>query len=221
MFRSVLTAAASILLATSFASAAFSYRYDDGQTDTSLGPPSSFPSNPQTGWGNYFVAESGSEWISSIQIAFGPTWPTRGPVTLYVMDDPDDNFNPGNAVSVASVTFTPAEIGLSIFNEVSITPTKVTGGFFILAVTNTVRGQDRMAAQDVSSGVRTDRSWLIYNPVEVGINVANLSANAYFQPAANATVIDGAFMIRATGVPEPTTLLGAASGMLLLGLRRR
>lgn len=223
MKRKLIAAAFSATLAASFASAASAayYRYDDGQTDTSMGPPSSFPQDPQTGWGNYFVAPAGGDEISAIQIAFGPTWPTRGPVNVYLFEDADDDFNPGNATLLTSVTDTPAQIGLSIFNTFTFpTPMHVDGGFFVLATTDTAKGLDRMAAQDTSG--RTDRSWLIYNPRTVGINTSNLAANALFSPAAPLTAIDGVYMIRAIGVPEPTTLAAVAgAGAIALHRRRR
>ena len=209
------------LLAASAADADVQYVYDDGQTDTAIGPPSSFPSDPQTGWGNYFVAQPGGETITNVSVAFGPTWPTRGEVTVYLFEDPDDDFDPRNATLLTSTTLTPPTIGMSAFNDFAITPTTVSGGFFVLAATDTARGEDRPAAMDTSDAP-TDRSWLVYNPIEDGVNVDDLSANAYIQPAANATVFDGVFMIRATGVPEPTTAtLAGLAGTLLLARRRR
>jgi hypothetical protein len=216
-----LALSAGLLAGAAPAFAAAVYQYDDGQTDTAIGPPSSFSADPQTGWGNYFTAVPGGEVITNVSIAFGPTWPTRGPVNVYLFDDPDDDFNPGNATLLASTTLTPATIGLSAFNDFPITPTAVSGGFFVLATTDTAKGQDRPAAQDTSAGAPTNRSWLIYNPRTVGINTTTLSANAYFQPAANATVIDGVFMIRANGVPEPTALSLLAAPLLALCRRRR
>lgn len=207
------------LLAASVATAQVDYIYDDGQTDTAIGPPSSFPADPQTGWGNYFFAQPGGETITNISVAFGPTWPTRGVVDIYVFDDPDNDNDPRNANLVASTSMTPDTIGMSAFNDFAITPTTVSGGFFVVAATDTVRGEDRPAAMDLSGPI--DRSWLIYNPVTEGINTTDLSANAYIRPAAEATVFDGVFMIRATGVPEPTL---AVAGLGLLGgllVRRR
>lgn len=109
--RPHLSSLAAILFAFSFAptvNAQVEYQYDEGTMDTAVGPPGSFPSNPETGWGNYFEAQARGEVITNLSIAFGPTWPTRGPVTVWLFDDSDDDFDPGNATPLTSTTLTPA-----------------------------------------------------------------------------------------------------------------
>lgn len=133
---SLVAAFACAAIATTSANAAY-YKYDDGQTDTSLGPPSSFPADPQTGWGNVFTAVAGGDAISAVEIAFGPTWPTRGVVNVYVFQDSDNDFDPRTGSTLlGSTSATPANIGLSTFNTFTFaTPINVTGNFFVLATT--------------------------------------------------------------------------------------
>lgn len=207
------------------ASADVLYSYDDGQLDSAVGPPSSFPENPEMGWGNYFEAQPQGELIHTIQVSIGPTMPNLGPVTVWLFDDPDNDFNPGNAVPLTSATLTPTTIGGSFFTEFAIEPTQVSGGFFVMAATVAVAGEDRPAAQDTTSPVPTDRSWIIYNPARLGIDVDDLAGNALFSPAAAITPFDGAWMVRAVGspIPEPASagaLIGL-SGLALLRRRRR
>ncbi|MBX3357677.1 MAG: hypothetical protein KF745_04535 [Phycisphaeraceae bacterium] len=208
-------------LAASPALADIQYSYDDGTMDSAVGPPSSFPVNPQTGWGNYFVAEPGAEWITSISVAFGPTFAAGREVTVWLFNDPDNDFDPRNAVPLVSTTMVPGTLGGSVFNTFPITPTQVSGGFFVAALAFTERGVDRPAAEDTSA--RSDRSWLIYNPASVGINVGNLGANAYIARTDSALPFPGAWMIRANGsaVPGPGTALIAALGGLAAVRRKR
>lgn len=212
---------AALAAAAGSAVADVQYAYDDGTMDTAVGPPSSFPENPQTGWGNYFEAQPGGEWIHTISVAFGPTFATGREVTVWLFDDPDNDFNPRNAVPLATATMVPETIGGSVYNDFAITPTQVQGGFFVMAMTFTERGVDRPAAEDTSA--RADRSWLVYNPARLGINVDDLGSNAYIARADSALPFDGAWMIRASGspVPAPATMgLAAAAGMLALRRRR-
>jgi len=219
MMLRFVSAAAMVAGVAGAALAQVNYIYDDGQMDTAVGPPSSFNPSPQMGWGNYFVAEEGGEWITTVSAAFGPTFPNLTTVTAWIFDDPDDDFNPGNAVALASVTLTPQTIGGSVFTDFNFAPTLVSGGFFVLLVTDTVAGQDRPAPTDTSG--RTDVSWIVYNPVDQGVNIDNLAANALFSLAAPLTPFDGVWMIRASGIPAPGAGALLALGGLAAARRRR
>jgi MYXO-CTERM domain-containing protein len=203
------------------AAADVTYSYDSGTTTTAVGPPGSFPVDPQTAWGNYFTAEPGGEVITTISVAFGPTFAAGREVTVWLFEDPDDDFDPRNAVPLTSTTLVPEVLGGSTFNHFPIAPTQISGGFFALALAFTERGVDRPAALD--STARDDRSWLFYNPATQGINVDNLGANALARRVDDGILpFPGAWMIRATGTPVPTpaatALLGVAGAALL---RRR
>ena len=71
-------------LATTFA-------YDNGVTTVAVGPPSSFPVNPVTGWGNYFMSDVGGTKITSVSCAFGPSFSVTTPVTIYLFADRIDH----------------------------------------------------------------------------------------------------------------------------------
>lgn len=218
MFRTLAMAAA--VAAAMPALGDVEYKWDDGTMDTAVGPPGSFPVDPQTMWGNYFEAQAGGELITSISVAFGPTFAEGREVTVWLFDDPDDDFDPRNAVPLASATLVPGTIGGSVFNEFAIDPTVVSGGFFVAATAYTQRGVDRPAAQDTSA--RSDRSWLIYNPATVGINVDDLGSNAYMARADSALPLPGAWMIRATGTPVPAPAgLAVLAAAGLVARRRR
>lgn len=198
------------------------YAYDTGVTSTAVGPPGSFPVDPQTAWGNYYFTEPGGEVITSISVAFGPNFAEGREVTVWLFNDPDDDADPRNAIPLASATRVPEALGGSIFTEFSITPTEVSGGFFVAAVALTNRGVDRPAASD--SNGRADRSWLFYNPATEGINVDNLGGNALARRLDDGIVpFPGAWLVRATGtaVPAPGALALLGLGGVVAARRRR
>lgn len=214
-------AVGAVLLMPCVARADVEYRWDNGVMGTAVGPPGSFPQNPQTGWGNYFTAEPGGEWITSISVAFGPTFAAGREVTVWLFDDPDDDFNPANAVPLATTTLVPHTLGGAVFNTFPIQPTMVTGGFFVAAMAFTERGVDRPAAVDTSA--RADRSWLIYNPATVGINTDSLGSNALLSRADSVLPLPGAWLVRANGsaIPAPGSAPLVAVAAVMWTRRRR
>lgn len=196
-------ALAGLAMAAALASAAVGggvqYAHDNGTVGTNVGPPGSFPVDPETMWGNYFTVQQGGEVITSISAAFGPTFPSDREVTVALFDDPDDDGDPRNAVLMATATGLPQQLGGGVFTEFAIEPTQVSGGFFVAVVAFTEKGVDRPAAMD-SSGV-LQHSWLFYNPASIGINLDDPGANAMAEPITNVSgFFTGAWMVRAAGI---------------------
>jgi hypothetical protein len=179
----------------------FEYAYDDGDGDNNIGPPSSF--DPDMLWGNYFLAQPGGELVTRISVAFGPTFPSlaNGPVTFWLLQDPDADFDPGNAFAIASVQGTPDVFNDTWFN-VELPPTWVQGGFFVAASAKLQGGEDRPARSDSSDP--GDKSWFYYAP-DIAATIDDL-ASAPFGTRMDDTQFvpfPGAFMIRATGESAP------------------
>jgi len=212
------TIAAALAAASVAAAGSFEYAIDDGDSDTAQGPPSTF--DPDTLWGNYFEAQPGTERITSISVAFGPTFPTVGEVKLWLFDDPDDDFDPRNAVPLTTATFTPTTIGGDVFSTVEIDPTVVSGGFFVAANAFLMGGEDRPQAVDTSHP--GDRSWFFYDP-EIDDVANDLSSAAFGTRMDNPefVVFPGAFLIRANGEPIPGPAAAAPLAALALATRRR
>ena len=174
------------------------YLYDDGDGDTNQGPPSSF--DPDMLWGNYYLTEPGGEVITEIHVAFGPTFPSLedGPVTFWLLDDPDMDFDPLNATALVSVEATPDVFNDNFFT-VQIPPTEVSGAFFVGASALLEGGEDRPARVD--TGHPGDRSWFCYAP-DISEVIDDLASAPYCSRQDGPDVVfPGAFMIRATGVP--------------------
>jgi hypothetical protein len=179
------------------APATVDYAYDDGDGDTNQGPPSSF--DPDMLWGNYYMAQPGGEIITRISVAFGPTFPSLadGPVTFWLLQDDDGDFDPRNAHAIASVPATP-DVFNDNFYTVEISPTWVHGGFFVGASAKLKGGQDKPARVDRDA--TGDKSWFFYAP-DIAATIDDL-AHAPFgarNDDPQYVVLPGAFMVRATG----------------------
>ena len=177
------------------------HAYDDGDGDNNIGPPSSF--DPDMLWGNYYLAQPGGELITRISVAFGPTFPSlaNGPVTFWLLQDPDADFDPGNAFAIASVQGTPDVFNDTYFN-VDLPPTWVQGGFFVAASAKLLGGEDRPARSDSSDP--GDKSWFYYAP-DIAATIDDLASAPFGTRMDNTQFVPfpGAFMIRATGEPAP------------------
>lgn len=174
------------------------YRYDDGDGDTNQGPPSSF--DPDMLWGNYFLVQTGGEVITEISVAFGPTFPSLadGPVTFWLLEDADMDFDPRNATALTSVTATPDVFNDNFFT-VQIPPTQVQGALFVGASAKLLGGEDRPARVD--TGAAGDKSWFFYAP-DIAEVIDDLASAPFGTRMDNTQYVTfpGAFMIRATGV---------------------
>ncbi|MEM1057105.1 MAG: T9SS type A sorting domain-containing protein [Bacteroidota bacterium] len=176
------------------------YAYDDGAANTNIGPPSSF--DPDMLWGNYFYTESGAEVITEIAVAFGPTFPSGGPVTFWLLDDPDADGDPRNAAPLTSTMADPDVSGNTFF-RVAIPPTPVSGAFFVGASAVLEGGQDRPARADTDA--RADRSWFFYDGSIANV-IDDLGGAAFGTRMDDPTNVPfpGAFMVRAIGQPIAT-----------------
>ena len=181
--------------------ASVEYAYDDGDGDTNQGPPSSF--DPDMLWGNYFIAQPGGEIITRISVAFGPTFPSlaNGPVTFWLLQDADADFDPGNAWAIASVQATP-DVFNDTYYSVDLPPTWVHGGFFVAASAKLQGGEDRPARVDTDAP--GDTSWFYYAP-DIAATIDDLAAAPFGARMDDPkfVILPGAFMIRATGEPAP------------------
>lgn len=172
------------------------YQRDDGEASSNMGPPSSF--DPDMLWGNYYTTDPGGAIITRISVAFGATFPSlaNGPVTFWLLDDPDADGDPRNATALASVQATPNVSGNTFF-EVAIPPTRVSGAFFVGASAKLLGGQDRPARVDGSNP--GDNSWFFYAPDIAAVINDLASAPFGSQNISPVNPLPGAFMVRATG----------------------
>lgn len=199
------------------------YAYDDGVSNVLLGPPSSFAQFGDIDmlWGNYFYTDAPSETLTSVSFGMGnlSSDPT---VSVWVFNDADNDGDPTNAVPVFSTTTTAENLGFD-FNVVDVTPTEVTGGFFVAIGHLAVLGDGNSptsypAPARFDPDGRADRSWFFYDN---DIPENDLASSGFVSRMDGPQVpIQGAFAIRATTIPAPAGVL-ALAGAGLVGLRRR
>jgi hypothetical protein len=183
------------------AASTFEYAYDDGDGDTNQGPPSTF--DPDMLWGNYYLAQPGGEIITRLSVAFGPTFLSlaNGPVTFWLLEDDDADFDPRNAHVIASAPATP-DVFNDMFFSVDLSPTWVHGGFFVGASAKLQGGEDRPARVDTNA--LGDKSWFFYAP-DIAATIDDLAAAPFGARMDDTTVVvlPGAFMVRASGEAAP------------------
>ncbi len=176
---------------------AVEYAWDDGDGDTNQGPPSSF--DPDMLWGNYYLTQPGGETITQISVAFGPTFPSLadGPVTFWLLEDADADFDPRNARAVASVPATP-DVFNDSFYTVQIPPTWVDHAFFVGASAKLQGGEDKPARVDTDGP--GDKSWFFYAP-DIAATIDDLAAAPFGARMDDPkyVIFPGTFMIRASG----------------------
>lgn len=174
------------------------YIHDDGAANINMGPPSTF--DPDMLWGNYFFTEEGGEVIIEISAAFGPTWPSLpdNPPTFWILDDPDMDMDPRNAMALMSIQATPDVSGNNFFT-VEIPPTHVSGAFFVGVSAKLLGGQDAPARVDTDGPA--EMAWFFYAP-EIKDVINDLASAPFGTQMSNPEFVPfpGVFMIRAAGI---------------------
>jgi uncharacterized protein YkuJ len=200
------------------------YQYDDGVSNVTFGPPSSFEpfGDIDMLWGNYFFAEPGGMTITSIDFGLGELSP-GGAVSLWVFDDPDDDADPTNAQPIFTVNTVGQNLGFD-FNSVDITPTDVFGGFFVavghLAELDRSEGfAEYPAPARFDPDARADRSWFFYDD---DIPENDLASSGFVgRMDGPQAPIPGGFAIRANAIPAPGAVGVLAFAGLCASRRRR
>jgi hypothetical protein len=220
--RNALFATTLAVCLTGISYAQTTYQYDDGVSNVTFGPPSSFEpfGDIDILWGNYFFTNDPTELVTEVSFGLGEL-SAGGNVSIWIFDDPDNDADPTNAVPVFSMQTVGQNLGFD-FNVQGVTPTAVSGGFFVaighLAVLTYPDGNpDYPSPGRFDPDARADRSWFFYDN---DIPEQDLGSSGFFTRMDGPQVpIPGAFAIRATTVPEPAAAI--LLGLATLILRRR
>ena len=187
----------------------FQYAHDDGAGLVNIGPVF----DGQLLWGNYFFAQPGAAWITTISVAFGNIAPGRD-VTLLLFEDPDDDADPSNAQLLTTASGLTALPQSNAYIDFAITPTEVSGGFFVAALMSYSAGE---APARLDESTNSGFSWIAADGV---IDPDDLSGSfIWFNMQNNA--IPGTWMVRATGKPVPAPGWALALAALLPAAQRR
>lgn len=187
------------------------YSVDDGTGSGNSG----FAQASDIVWGNYFFAQPGAQTITTISAAFGNI--DGRPITVHLFEDPDDDGNPANAVPILSLAAFAQRPASNFFADYAITPTTVSGGFFVAIQRVTLAGEFPARRDDTTP---RGQSWIAAAPAATGIDLNNLGASpVYFNLSQN--VPPSNWMVRATGIPSPGAAVLAGLGVAGAGLSRR
>lgn len=178
------------------AGAQVQYVLDTGVNTGNIGP-STFDANVT--WLNAFDTQPGGEVINTISVSFGGIEDNDGNigsdlVTLAILLDPNDDYDPTDAQLIATTTGTWKEVGYSNFIDFPIEPTRVEGVFFV-AVMMDVLERANPASIDSHAPSAGTLSWYFYNPEP---NLDDLGSSPYILRMSQGP-FPGAWMIRATG----------------------
>jgi hypothetical protein len=220
---------ASALLAT-HASAA-TYSIDSGSVSLGIGGEV-VPGTPWSGAVlNHFTAVAGSQIITSISVVFGypadpglsPSGLVAGdPFTVGIWSDPNNDGNPNDAVLLGSTNGTISIFNNSTFQTTPLSVVLGVGQSFFAGVM--VQNYGDKYPMGVSMGNSPTESWgaLVVGGTLNPNNLAGANILAPLQNFPNLTGIPAVGLVRANGVPEPTsTCLTAVAGIALLRRRRR
>jgi len=216
------------------ARAAINHAADDGTSEDTVGF-----SEPGGGgsfiFANRFTADAGGETITTISISYGHhglfAYAQAGtPVRLLLFEDTSGAAAPVHPILLASAASSVMRPYVDYFNDVSIPPTNVTGNFFVGVQ---VSGVPSAGAYPVSFDRTTPRhqSYAAFFSHTIGDVVVNslgynptlISSDVPVDINQFVRVIDGNFMVRATGaaVPEPTTFAVALISLGFIQWRPR
>jgi len=126
-------------------------------------------------WLNQFSTTAGAEVIDSISLNFGPSLFVGTPASVVVMSDPNGDGDPHDAVLLSE---TAVEVAGSGFTEgwitVPITPTRVSGSFFVGALVRDNWEWGTPILYDVATP-DLHRSWIVLADA-YSMNLANMAA---------------------------------------------
>jgi subtilisin family serine protease len=183
------------------------YTIDDGTAEDSIG----LTNGGDVMWFNQFNAVAGFETINSIAVAWGQIPANNQPTKLLIYEDPNDDGNPSDAVLLRQVDTTVLNPNTSQFRTVAVTPTTVSGSFFIAALfPNQLAGQFP-APIDLSNPI-SGRSWLVGSGAGQ-FNINNLGANSIPPLLIEDAGFPGNWLLRAdsTGATLPTLSINDVS----------
>lgn len=197
-----------LLLCGTSAFAEYEYALDDGTGNWSIGPSEW---DAELLWGNYFETAAGYETIVSISVSFGSGVPLGEEVTFVLFEDPNDDFDPTDAVPLAQTTGLTVAAEPNEFIEFDIVDTAVSGGFFVGATMFLPQSEQ---GPRMDPDTQLDRSWLFFDSE---IDLTDLGGSPLYYQMSQ-TPFNGTWMVRAQAVPEPTTLVTL---LLLVGVAAR
>ncbi len=175
------------------------YVLDTGVGTFNIGP-AGFDANVT--WLNVFDTVPGGELITEVSVSYGDIADNSGnlgsdAVTLAILNDPNNDQDPSDAVVLSTTQATWVDTGFGEFVTYPVEPTVVDGVFFVAVVMDVIEGANPASA-DPNSPSAGSLSWLFYNPEP---NLDDLGSSPFILHMSEGP-FPAAWMVRATGVPN-------------------
>lgn len=206
----MLTAATSSLVSLTFlttAEASTLYQIDDGQSELTIGVAPG-PGKYDLLWLNSFTVQPGGEVVRSISLTWGTPSFLSGitagmPTEVSLYSDPTNDGDPSDAVLLASAQTTVANPNTDVFTSVPVSPTQVSGTFFVAALMRDLElGAMFPASLDTTSPI-PNRSWLQFTTPGNTLDASNLAGIRTTESFG----LDGNWQLRAEAAAIPTPAL--------------
>lgn len=180
------------------------YILDTGVGSFNIGP-SQFDANMT--WLNSFDTQVGGESLTSVSVSFGDIADNSGNIgsdqlTIAILNDPNNDHDPTDAVLVSTTQVQWVDTGFGEFINYPIDTTDVEGVFFVAVMMEVIQ-QANPASMDPNSPTAGSQSWMFYNPEP---NLEDLGSSPYILRMGDSPFA-GAWMIRATGEPASTCVV--------------
>lgn len=199
---------------------AATYWLDDGTGESNVG----LRAGGSFMWLNHYTVRAGANKIVAIRGAFGPV-PNGAAVTAHLWSDPNGDGNPLDAVSLASSSSGVAHAGTDVYNSFAIPSiTMATGTSFFVGFRMSHAPSMWPARLDTTTA--QGQSWIAIgnnqNNLSGALNLLTDSAAIDSNPLLHGTNGKGGnWMVQATAVPEPATMVALTLGAAGLLRRRR
>lgn len=172
------------------------YTIDDGSEETNLG----FNADFELMWMNAFQTVGGAEVITSISSAVANAPASGLPARYLLYEDPNDDGDPSDAVLLAETSAVLVNPGTNEFTTASISPTRVSGVFFIAVLVQEDDGASAFPGPLDDSSPSQQASWVIGNSGIGGFNADTLTSNSFGPFVLDDIGFPGNWLLRADGL---------------------
>ena len=185
------------------------YLLDDGTQENSIG----ITGDADIMWLNYFTAIAGCELINTVYLTWGETQ-NGFPCRIILYEDPDDDGYADNAIYLTETATTVQNANTNFFTTVSITPTLVSGGFFVAAICQNLPEGNYAAPLDET--LSQGNSWIAAHYPGL-FDVYNLMSNP-LPPTLVDYFFPGNWLLRAEGTEAGPVATPVSNWALFIGI---
>ena len=149
------------------------YRHDDGVIISNLNVLGAL----DLAWMNRFIVTEGAEWLSSVDVVWGNTFPGQ-PAKVVIWSDPDGDGSPADARVIATFETISTNVIFGEYTRIEFPPTRVgpAGTSFFLGIY--MRDELGSAPTALDGESPAGESWIFYT-VEPVMDIDDLEGTSY------------------------------------------